>query len=319
LVGTIGDSDLAYFVGVDAGGTKTTAVLADETRELARATCGSVKLMRVGEAEATSRLLGILNEISEKAGVPLKDVSRSCVGLGGTSIEAVRDWATKTMGAAVGGGLDLCGDEEIALDAAFRGGAGILIVAGTGAIVVGRVVVEDSGDEVTEAKYWGGGWGPALGDEGSGYWIGQEAVKAGLWGRDRGVPTTLLDEIQAFWGLESLGELLEKGNAQPAPDFAALAPVVAKCAEEGDELAVALLGRAGQELAELVSLVYTKMLEAGDIETVGVAYTGSVLERIGLVRKSMVEALRESAPAVKVMIGAVDAVDGAIWRARAGV
>ncbi len=309
---------MAYFLAVDGGGTKTTAVLADETRVLARATCGSVKLMRVGEAEATTRMLGLLNELSMESGVALKDVVRSCVGLGGTAVEAVREWVGKTFRGAVGGEMELCGDEEIALDAAFRGGPGILVVAGTGAIVVGRVVVEESGDEVTEAKFWAGGWGPALGDEGSGYWIGQEAVKAGLWGRDRGVPTRLLEEIQSFWGLGSLGELVEKGNAQPGPDFAALAPVVAKCAEEGDELAVALLGRAGQELAEQVALVYLKMMEAGDIGEVGVAYTGSVLERIGMVREAMVEALRESAPGAKVMDRAVDSVDGALWRARGG-
>jgi glucosamine kinase len=143
--------------------------------------------------------------------------------------------------------------------------------------------------------------------------------KAGLWGRDRGVPTRLLEVIQEFWGLESLGELVEKGNGQPGPDFAALAPVVMQCADEGDDLAVAVLERAGQELADQVALVHLKMMEAGDIGRVGVAYTGSVLERIGVVRESMVAVLRETAPGVKVMGGAVDSIDGALWRARGRV
>lgn len=310
---------MAYFLAIDAGGTKTVGVLADETRVLARATCGSVKLMRVGEAEATSRLLGLLDGLAKTAGVELKEVSRSCVGMAGLSIAAVREWAEQTLERVVGGELELCGDEEIALDAAFRGGAGILVIAGTGSNVVGRVVVDESDEESTEAKFWVGGWGPALGDEGSGYWIGQEAVKAGLWGRDRGVPTRLLEVIQAFWGLESLGELVEKGNAQPGADFAELAPVVMQCAEEGDELATAVLERAGQELAEQVALVHLKMMEAGDIGTVGVAHTGSVLERISMVRRAMVKALGESAPGVKVMEGAVDSIEGALWRARGGV
>jgi glucosamine kinase len=310
---------VAYFLAIDAGGTKTVGVLADETRVLARAMCGSVKLMRVGEAEATARLLGLLRELSGVAGVELKEVSRSCVGMAGLSIPAVREWAEKTLGGVVGGELELCGDEEIALDAAFRGGAGILVIAGTGSNIVGRVAVDESGDEETVAKYWVGGWGPVLGDEGSGYWMGVEAVKAGLWGRDRGVPTRLLEVIQEFWGLESLGELVEKGNGQPGPDFAALAPVVMQCADEGDDLAVAVLERAGQELADQVALVHLKMMEAGDIGRVGVAYTGSVLERIGVVRESMVAVLRETAPGVKVMGGAVDSIDGALWRARGRV
>ncbi|CAN5652541.1 BadF/BadG/BcrA/BcrD ATPase family protein [soil metagenome] len=307
---------MAYFLALDAGGTKTTGVLADETKVLARASCGSVKLMRVGEAEATVRLLGLVEELSTAAGVPLQDVSRTSMGLAGLSIAVVREWADRTLRSVVGGDIDLCGDEEIALDGAFAGGTGILVIAGTGSNFVGRVVVDDGGDTETVAKYWVGGWGPALGDEGSGYWIGVEAVKAGLWARDRGVPTRLLEVVQEFWGLESLGELVEKGNAQP--DFAALAPVVAQCAEDGDELAIAVLERAGQELAEQVALVYLKMREAGDIGPVGVAYTGSVLERIELVRQSMVSVLAESAPGLTVIEGAVDSLDGALWRARGG-
>ena len=71
----------------------------------------------------------------------------------------------------VGGGLDLGGDEEIGLDAACRGGAGLVGVAGTGSKVVGR----GSSGEMVSA----GGWGPVIGDEGSGTWIGLEAIRAG--------------------------------------------------------------------------------------------------------------------------------------------
>jgi glucosamine kinase len=237
------------------------------------------------------------------------------MGLAGLSIQVVREWAETTLKSVVGGEVELVGDEEIALDAAFQGGTGILVVAGTGSNIVGRVVVVEGDSEVV-GRYWVGGWGPALGDEGSGGWIGVEAVKAGLWGRDRGVPTRLLEDIQAFWGLESLGELVEKGNAHP--DFSALAPVVAKAAEEGDELAIAVLERAGQELAEQVSLVHLKMREAGDIGPIGVAYTGSVLERIAMVREAMVAALGEYSPDLMVMGGVADSLEGALWRARGG-
>ena len=306
---------MAYFLALDAGGTKTTCVLANDTQVLAHASGGSVKLMRVGEAEATSRLLELLDEVSVAAAVPLHDISRTCMGLAGLSIAAVRDWAERTLGDAVGGEIELAGDEEIALDAAFPGGAGVLVIAGTGSNVVGRVVLRD-GDTETVGRYWVGGWGPTLGDEGSGYWIGVEAVKAGLWARDRGVPTVLLDAVQEFWELESLGELVEMGNAQA--DFAALAPLVAQLADEGDDLAIAVLERAGQELAEQVALAHVKMMEAGDIGEIGVAYTGSVLERIDLVRDAMAEALQQSSPGLLVMEGAVNPLEGALWRARGG-
>ena len=166
--------------------------------------------------------------------------------------------------------------------------------------------------------YRAGGWGPALGDEGSGYWIGQEALRAGFWARDRNIPTILLDEIGAFWEVDSIGEIVERANMRPGPDFAALTPVVVRCAEQGDDLANAVLERAGEELAEQVALVALKMLETGTQGEVGLAYTGSVIEHIGIVRGAMVRALQKSAPRVKVMSGAVDSLDGALWRARGG-
>jgi glucosamine kinase len=299
---------MSLFLAIDAGGTKTRCLLADENHVLARAVGGSVKLMRVGEAEATSRLRAMLDEVARSAGVNLRDVSHTCIGLAGLSIEAVREWATSELAGIVGGEILLVGDEEIALDGAFRDGPGILIIAGTGSNVLGRAA--------DGATYNAGGWGPALGDEGSGFWIGQEGLRAGFWAIDRGIPTTLLAEIGREWETKSLGEIVEKANARPGPDLPALAPVVVRCADAGDELANAVLERAGVELAEQVALVALKMKESGPARKVEAAYTGSVLEHIRQVRDAMIAALKTSSPSVKVREGAVDALEGALWRAR---
>jgi glucosamine kinase len=298
---------MSFFLAIDAGGTKTRCLLADQSRVLGRAATGSVKLMRVGEAEASLRLRAMLTEVSTTAGVSLHKVAQTCVGLAGLSIDAVREWAEREIGNAVSGDVLLVGDEEIALDGAFRGGPGILVIAGTGSNVIGRAA--------DGTMYQAGGWGPALGDEGSGYWIGQEALRAGFWAKDRGVPTTLLTEIGELWGANSLGEIVEVANARPGPDLPALAPIVARCADAGDELATAVLERAGVELAEQVALVALKMKESGGKRKVEAAYTGSVLEHISLVRSAMVAALKTSSPSVKVIEGAVDSLEGALWRA----
>lgn len=301
---------MSFFLAIDAGGTKTTGVLANETKILARGSTGTVKLMRVSEAEASSRLRGLLSELSLQAKVSLSDVRRTCVGIAGLSIDAVREWAEREIGDVVGGDLVLCGDHEIALDAAFKGGEGILLIAGTGSNMVGRAA--------DGTLYYTGGWGPALGDEGSGYWIGQEALRAAFWAKDRDVPTILMEEIGAFWKVDSIGEIVEKANERPNPDFSALTPIVVKCAEQGDDLANAVLERAGEELAEQVALVALKMLETGSQGDVSLAYSGSVIEHIGVVRESLVRALKKSAPRVKVMTEAVDSLEGALWRARGG-
>jgi glucosamine kinase len=299
---------MSLFLAIDAGGTKTRCLLADESQILGRAVTGSVKLMRVSEAEASNRLRSMLADVSLAAGVSLREVTQTCVGLAGLSIDAVREWAEREIGDTVGGKLLLVGDEQIALEGAFRGGPGILIIAGTGSNVVGRA--SDG------TIYQAGGWGPALGDEGSGFWIGQEALRAGFWAKDRGVATTLLARIGELWGAKTLGEIVEIANAHPGPDLPALAPIVAQCADAGDELASAVLERAGDELAEQAALVALKMQESNATHKVEAAYTGSVLEHIPQVRSTMIETLKRSSPNVRVIEGAVDSLAGALWRAR---
>jgi N-acetylglucosamine kinase-like BadF-type ATPase len=266
----------------------------------------------------------MLAEIADSAGVSLGQVTRTCFGLAGLSNPAVREWAGSAVAELVGGELLLCGDEEIALDAAFAGGPGILVVAGTGSNAIGR----SNAGEIFGA----GGWGPVLGDEGSGMWIGLEAIRMALRAQDRtglgGTPTSLLREIERHWKLNSLGELVAYGNQRgdcdhTAPDFASLTPVVARCADVGDPLAVEVLTRAGEQLAELVALVFRKMNTAPaatpeEPVAIGVAFTGSVLARINQVRATMTARLAVLLPAVSVRQSPVDPLEGALWRARRG-
>jgi N-acetylglucosamine kinase-like BadF-type ATPase len=309
---------MSLFLAIDAGGTKTQCLIADGERVLARASTGTVKLMRVSEQEATARLQAMLAEVAVAAGVSLGQVTRTCFGLAGVSGPAVQAWARRTVTAGVAGELILYGDEEIALDAAFAGGPGILVIAGTGSNAIGRSA---SGEH-----FGAGGWGPVLGDEGSGYWIGRESIRAALRAQERtgvgGVSSCLLREIERHWELGSVAELVAmanqrtfSGGASP-PDFAALAPVVARCAERGDALAAGILERAGEELAELVSVVFHKM-HAGPTE-IGVAFTGSVLAQIATVRGAMVARLAVAVPSARVRDAAVDPLDGALWQARHG-
>ena len=300
---------MAYFVGLDSGGTKTECWLGDEREVLAQAVCETVKLTRVTLEVATERLHGLLREVSAQAGVPLEQITRTCVGVAGYSIVEVREWAWRVVGELVSGEILVCGDDEIALDAAFRGGPGILIIGGTGSAVVGRTRLG--------AKLTAGGWGPAIGDEGSGYWIGREAIRVAFQTLDRGGPTGLLEAIRAAWGAKDLADLVGFANQRPGPDYAMLAPVVAYRAEGGDEVAERVLLRAGIELSEQVAVVWRKMRERGESEA-GVAYTGSVVEKIAPVRESMQRRIKASCPGLRVLDGAVKTMEGAMWRARGG-
>jgi N-acetylglucosamine kinase-like BadF-type ATPase len=134
------------------------------------------------------------------------------------------------------------------------------------------------------------------------------------------VETCLLREIQNKWQLEDLASLVAKANLRERPDFAALANIVANCADEGDVLAQSVLDRAGEELAAQVSLVISKMRTADCAEADGqrVAFTGSVLSKIPRVLRAMEEHLHTTWPEISVDATAVQPLEGALWRARRG-
>ena len=157
-----------------------------------------------------------------------------------------------------------------------------------------------------------------LGDEGSGYWIGLEAIRAGLRAEERGIASCLLTEIEQFWGLGSRAELVAFAHQRVRPAFGELTVVVARCAEEGDALAQSVLQRAGEELGEAVALVASKMHAAGcnARERLQVAYTGSVLGKIAPVRRSLEAALVTRLPGTAVRAEAVEPLEGALWLAR---
>jgi len=298
---------MAYFVGIDSGGTKTECWLGDETRVLAKAVCGSIKLARVSEEVATARLRELMAEVSAAAGVDLAQVASTCVGMAGFSIPDQRDWTTRMVCSMVGGELLVCGDDEIALAAAFKAGPGILVIGGTGAVVLGR--------NSYGRRFTAGGWGPMIGDEGSGFWIGREAVRKAFRAIDEGVETGLLEAIRLAWGATDVGEVIGMANARPGPDFAGLTRAVVECAEAGDPLAQRLLWKAGNELAKQVAMVWRKMQAHGETRAT-VAYTGSVVEKIATVQARLRERVAEECPGLRVVDEAVNAMEGAMWKAR---
>lgn len=300
---------MAFFLGIDAGGTKTVCAIGDETRVLARTHSGSIKHMRVGEELADENLRTVVRQSLDLAGVRPDQIASSCVGMAGSRIPSFAAWVKQSLAELVRGEIEICGDEEVALDAAFPGGAGVLVVAGTGSNIAGRT----SAGTLVNA----GGWGPALGDEGSGYWIGHTALSAAFRAYDWGEPTMSLAKVMAFWALPELGEVVAYANKIPAPDFSLLTPLVVECAEAGDAVATQTLLDGGHHLAEFALLAYRKVRSRDpDGPIPGFSFTGSVLENIAMVRDAMTEHIRRSLPAAQVAREAVDPLQGAMWRAR---
>jgi glucosamine kinase len=303
---------MSFFLALDAGGTKTDYVLADETRELARVRTGTIKRMRVDAATASQNLESALAQLSAQTGISMASITRTCIGTAGETVPLVRDWLQASFRARVGGALLILGDVEIALEAAFPGRAGVLAMAGTGSNVLGRT---NEGLLITA-----GGWGPALADQGSGHRIGLESLRAMFLARDEERHTLLLSATMDFWKLSSLEGLVEYANSLPAPDFSQLTAVVLRCAQLGDEVALTVLRQQGEELAYLVRLVIRRLrLAANEPEwTPPIAFTGSILENVAPLRDALMAAVRRRFPLAQAPDKVVDPIEGALWRARTG-
>ncbi len=116
----------------------------------------------------------------------------ACVGVASATMPGVSEWIERVFRDFGVERSEVVGDEVIALDAAFKGGPGILQIAGTGSNCIGRA--PDGGRESA------GGWSSRLGDEGSGYWIGLHAVRRALRAYDRDEPTRILETVGRIWG-----------------------------------------------------------------------------------------------------------------------
>ena len=294
-------------LGIDGGGTNTRAVLAQGERVLARAHGGSIKRLRVGAEAAEANLRGLMRELYATTGVSTIDTASA--GVASASMPGVCEWISEVFAELGVRRSEVVGDEVIALDGAFHGGAGILQIAGTGSNTIGRTA--------TGERESAGGYSSTLGDEGSGYWIGLHAIRQALHAHDRGDACVILERVGAEWGTHSLEELVNVGNAVPGPDFSALAPLVATAAEEGDAVARWVLMQAAADIAAFILLVRRKLRERhGLTEEVPAAFTGSVLEKIPMVRARVTELLYEAAPRMPFLQDGVVAVEGALWRAR---
>ena len=153
---------MAVFLAIDAGGTKSDYVLANETMELAKVRGGTIKRMRADAATTAANLESALRELTALSGISMQSVECTCVGTAGNTVALVTDWLRLSIGQQVSGKLLVTGDVDIALDAAFHGGPGVLVLAGTGSNVAGRVVenrggwvfiTDDIGDDCPSAAF----------------------------------------------------------------------------------------------------------------------------------------------------------------------
>ena len=233
---------MTLVIGVDGGGTSAKGVILDGNgNEVARgASSGAVVTLQDPDSAATA-VASAVRSAAMAGGVQLP-VSVLWAGLAGAGSQMARQvMEDKLSGRGLADVVRVGTDVEAAFYDAFRSGPGGLLIAGTGSIACGR----NEEGQIHRA----GGWGEDLGDEGSGFAIGRDALRALLRFEDgRGGPTSLKGPLLDYLGLDESRDLISWISSATKGQVSALAPLVVREASGGDKVAKGILSLAVAEL-----------------------------------------------------------------------
>jgi N-acetylglucosamine kinase-like BadF-type ATPase len=293
-----------HVLGIDAGGTKTVCLLADDTGQiLSSARRGGANLQAAGELQVEKILHEVMDEaIGNRQVVP----SAICLGIAGVDRpddSAVVRAIMKRIGYKAR--VLVVNDALVALEAGAPGEPGVVVISGTGSISYGR----NARGEAARS----GGWGYVLGDEGSGYWIGRAALRAVLRESDHRGPKTALSSLllQHFGVPEAQGLIHEvyHSNLKPAA-IGSLAKCVQAAFSQGDSVAIGILRGAADEL-EASALSVARRLNL-----VGTSFTfilaGGIFRAVPWLEQEMERRLPVASPHSRVQLLDREPAEGAV-------
>lgn len=292
--------------GVDGGGSKTRTLVADETGRVLGTADGPGSAVRSGGVEHAADVIAAgVRDALAAAGLADARVQALVAGVAGVGREPERAALWQALAErGIAEELSVVPDAAVALDDAFGEGPGVLLIAGTGSVAFAR------GPDGTFAR--AGGWGPVLGDEGSGAWLGRRALNAAVASADGREPeTALLNALLATIGADDPAALVPWAARATPADFGALAPVVLRVAAGGDLRATSLLTLAVEELVLHVRTL-ARSLFVDERASVPVALAGGLLARGGGLRRRLEQRLKTAVPGAQLRQTPVEPARGAV-------
>ncbi|HXB63859.1 MAG TPA: BadF/BadG/BcrA/BcrD ATPase family protein [Solirubrobacteraceae bacterium] len=290
-----------YLLGIDGGATKTLAAVLDVERgQLHLGYGGPSNQDAVGVQAAGEALFGAADQALSSAGISDAQLDAAVLAVAGTDTEAVvahvrharsREWIV--VGDVVGAWATATGARP-----------GVGAIAGTGSNVFG---VGHNG------RPWrAGGWGHQLGDEGSGYWLGLQSIKAALRDRERSGPETALSEaVVDHFGVDSVEALASLVYSKPLTkgEIAALAIDTGRLADAGDAVARELYVRGARLLAQQIAAVIRQTNLEGEFP---VGLIGSAFKAGAVFVDPLTEAIHAHAPEARVAVVELPPVAGSL-------
>jgi len=299
-------ADARFIMGIDGGATKTMAAVLDlRTNALHFAQGGSSNEDAVGVHAAVGVLLEVADEAIARAGIAQGDLARAVLAVAGTDTGALgrRVLAVRSEDWIV------VNDVVAAWATATGAKPGVGAISGTGSSVCG---VGPRGQ-----PWRAGGWGHLLGDEGSGYWLGIESIRAALRARDGSGPQTALSRAAIdFFGAGSVEAVASLVYSKPLTksEIAAFAAHTALVAQRGDAVARGLYERAAAELGQQIAVVirYTGLHDPDLDDGFPVGLIGSGFKAGALFVDPLASVVHAAAPRARVSVVDMAPVGGSL-------
>jgi glucosamine kinase len=294
-------------IGVDGGGSKTRVLIADAAGTEIVGVDAGPSAVQPGDVERSAEIIAVAVRQALIAAEVDVMPAVACVGVAGAGRQAERDALWQALVARdVAEEVVVHADATIALEDAFGEGPGVLLIAGTGSMALGR------GPTGVLARC--GGWGPVFGDEGGGAWISRRAlgiVAAATDGRE--AETALTGAILTAAVVDSAEALIPWAARATAAELAALAPAAIHCADAGDARAETLVSFAIEELVIHVRTL-ARHLFSDERAATPVALAGGMLGK-GSFRSRLERRLLTAVPGAQLRAGDVVPARGAIRHA----
>jgi N-acetylglucosamine kinase-like BadF-type ATPase len=301
-------TDARFVMGVDGGATKTLAAVLDLREQVLHVGEGGPSNEDAVGAEAAVReLLSAADQAIERAGIDAGQLGAAVLAIAGTDTDSI----TRNVRAARTDAWLVVNDVVAAWATATGCGPGVAAIAGTGSNVFG--VGGDLGGGGETRAWRAGGWGHKLGDEGSGYWLGVQSIKAALRDREAsGPPTALSDAVPACLGEPSIEAVVARVYAEPSltkGEIAKIAIDTSRLAAQGDAVARELYERGAAELGEQIAAVIRQTGLNGEFP---VGLIGSAFKAGAVFVEPLTRAIHACAPQARVSAVEMAPVGGSL-------
>jgi len=276
-----------YIIGIDGGGTKTRCIITSLKGEtLNECTGGPSNFLVIGLKTACENIFSIIKNCIDKLKIGYPDIDIVLLGTAGAGRKndakklenAFKDYLKEKN---ISLKFFVESDARIALEAAFSGGPGCILISGTGSIIMGK----DSRGNV----YRAGGFGRYLGDEGSGYMLGRKALTAAAKEFDgRGNSTMITGMLKEKFKIDSAEALITETYSNRF-DIASAAPLAIEAAELNDPAALKIIDEETDELILHVKAMFNKIKEP----ELNVALMGSLLNKENIFSRRLKEKIKQ--------------------------